>query len=144
MLRARKTVNTVILLSECSHVFCCVLPTLFSALSLLAGVGMIGSMPIFILELHDLIHAYEVPIIISSGCLLGLGWAVDYYSRRMDCHDTGCAHGPCAPQKNRAHRMMLIATALFLVNTLVYFTLHSDHESPAAASGHHHDHAGHL
>jgi hypothetical protein len=56
--------------------------------------------------------------------ILALGWMVDVISRRVDCHDTGCGHGPCRPKKKRAHVVLQIATVLFAVNIAIYFGLH--------------------
>ena len=44
MEKRRKAVFWAVLLSETSHLFCCVLPSVFSVLSLLVGVGMISNM----------------------------------------------------------------------------------------------------
>jgi hypothetical protein len=120
----QNTLNGVVIASEFSHVFCCVLPTAFSIFSLLIGAGVVSSMPVGLESLHDVMHGYELYIIAFSGLILALGWMVDVISRRVDCHDTGCGHGPCRPKKKRAHVVLQIATVLFAVNIAIYFGLH--------------------
>jgi hypothetical protein len=124
-----------LILSESTHVFCCVLPTVFSVLSLFAGLGLIGVMPSFIVDLHALFHAWEVPMLIASGLILALGWWLYRFSRRIDCHDTGCHHGPCNPSKNKVSIILMIATGLFVVNLFVYTVFHrgmSRYDIPAS------------
>ncbi len=127
-----------VVLSETGHLFCCVFPTVFSLLGFLAGLGMIAALPPSMIAFHELMHMWEVPIIALSGVLLGLGWAVHHYSQQMDCHDTGCAHGACAPAKKRADIVLKIATCLFLFNVLIYAGVHRAGWAPgpiAAPSG---------
>ncbi len=113
-----------VVLSETSHVFCCVFPTIFSVIGLLAGLGMVTAMPAGMLAMHNLIHAWELPMIATSAVILALGWAAILYSDKIDCHSTGCAHGACAPKKNRAHLVLKIATVLFVFNVFIYATIH--------------------
>jgi hypothetical protein len=124
MQKLQATMNWAIIASEASHVFCCVLPTVFSALSLLAGLGVIGVMPGWLESLHEAIHGREVPMILLSGAVLSLGWGLEYLSRRIDCHDTGCGHGPCGPRKTSAGVVLKAATILFLVNVAVWAVFH--------------------
>ncbi len=124
MQKIQRTLNIAIILSETSHVFCCVLPTLVSLASLLAGIGVIGSLPVGMLVVHDFLHAWELPIIIGSGIVIALGWALQNYSRQVDCHDTGCGHGPCGPKKKKSSTLLKVATLLFVVNVLVYSVFH--------------------
>lgn len=123
MERIRKSLFWALALSEASHVFCCVLPTVFTALSVLAGLGMV-SMPAFMVEFHEILHAWEVPVISFSGVILALGWILHAYSLRIDCHDTGCCHPPCAPVKKRSLTILRIATVLFLANLAIYTIVH--------------------
>ncbi len=99
MQRLQKSILAAVVLSEISHVFCCVLPILFSVISLLVGLGVVGVMPQIFTEIHDVMHAYEVPMIIVSGMVLFVGWGLYFVSQKLDCHDTGCGHGPCEPRK---------------------------------------------
>jgi hypothetical protein len=116
---------TSIIAAESIHIFCCALPTLFSILSLLAGMGMIAGMPVIMYQAHEAIHDYEMPIIIFSAILLAFGWIVYGYSRRMDCaNEAACANVPCEPRKSRAKKILIVATILFLVNISLYFTIH--------------------
>jgi hypothetical protein len=120
----KKAILYAVILSEASHIFCCVLPTVFSVLSLLAGLGMVSALPPFMIELHEMLHAYEVVIICFSAFILALGWGLFWHAQRVDCHSTGCHHGPCAPKKNTSKIILLIATALFAVNVTVYLVFH--------------------
>lgn len=139
------TVLWAIILSEGSHIFCCVLPTVFSIASLLAGFGLIGAMPGVFVEVHEGLHAWEVPMILISGGVLVLGWGLHLYSQRIDCHDTGCGHGPCAPKKSKTLIFLKFATALFVINIAVWLVFHRGMQiftpAPAAVEQHHHDHA---
>lgn len=124
MQKLQKGIVTAILATEASHVFCCVLPTLFSVLSLFAGLGMISAMPGWLVEVHNFLHHWEVPMIAASGMVLMLGWVLFWYSKKVDCHDHGCGHGPCEPKKDRAKIIMKAATILFFVNITVYGVFH--------------------
>ncbi len=63
-------------------------------------------------------------MIILSGVILALGWGLFLYSQKVDCHDTGCHHGPCTPKKNNTRLILKIATGLFLVNIAIYGIVH--------------------
>jgi len=113
-------------MSETMHVFCCVIPTVISIVSLLTGaVGAAALMPAGILVLHEFMHHYEVPMIIVSGGLLILGWVLQGISYRIDCHSTGCGHGPCKPKKNMSVYVLIGATILFIFNTAIYLLFHT-------------------
>jgi hypothetical protein len=120
----QKTLLWAVLCSESSHIFCCVLPTVVSLAGLLAGAGFIIALPAPLMALHEALHEWELPMLVFSAFVLALGWFASWYSDRLDCHSTGCAHGACAPRKNRVHLVMKIATGLFIVNVLVYFFIH--------------------
>ena len=124
MQRINKALGWAILASETSHVFCCVLPTLAGVLSLLSGLGVIGVLPAGMLEFHDMMHHWEVPMVIASGVILALGWGLYMISKRMDCHDTGCHHGDCTPKKNKSTLILKAASVLFVVNAIIYLTFH--------------------
>lgn len=151
--RLTSIMSWAVIFSEFSHVFCCVLPTIFSVLTLLAGFGLITVVPGFIMSWHAAIHAYEIPIIATSGIITVLAWYVYWSARKADCHSTGCVHEPCAPRKDRAKRVLQIGTALFLVNFAIFFFLHYLPElgvysfgaeaTHIEAPGHDHDHDGH-
>ena len=129
MEKINKRIVWAVMASESIHIFCCVLPTVFSVLSLLAGAGMIATMPNFIDEAHHLIHDYEIPMIIISALILVFGWGLYAYSRRINCSQDGessCCHEPCAPKKDRTRLFMIVATVLFFVNVTVYFSFHQD------------------
>lgn len=124
MERMQKSIFWAIIVTETSHLFCCVLPTLFSLLSFLAGVGLITAMPAGLAELHHFIHRWEIPLIIFSGVTIALGWAIDMMGQRVDCHDTGCVHEPCGTRKNKAHKVLIVASVLFAFNIVIYFAFH--------------------
>lgn len=134
----------VVIASEMSHVFCCVLPTLFSVITFLVGLGMIGAMPMWMDSMHLFMHDYEIPLITTSGIIVLLGWGLHIYAQRIDCHDTGCGHGSCAPKKKNSVNILKIATALFLVNVSIYLILHADvfnvADNDAARNEIHEDH----
>lgn len=132
--RLNKHLFWTVILSETTHVFCCVLPTLFSLASLLVGAGLIAALPPGWEAFHERMHNYEVPLILFSGVVIGFGWLVDWYARRIDCHDTGCGHPPCKPVKRRAHVVLKIATLLFVCNLIIYFFFHRGIDLPPLIS----------
>lgn len=113
-----------VLASELSHVFCCVLPTLVTILGVLSNLGLATFAPGFIMDLHETLHAYEVPIVIFSGVMVVLGWMIHLRSTKIDCHDTGCVHPPCSSSKIKNARILQIATFLFALNLVIYFGVH--------------------
>lgn len=125
MNRFQGVINWISITSEISHFFCCGIPIIFSVLSLLSGMGIIASMPLGIGHLHDAMHDYEVPMIVMSGLIVALGWALHLVAKRMDCRSTGCGHGPCSPKKKRSSTILIVATALFALNLAGYFLLHA-------------------
>ena len=141
MQKLQKFLNVTILATETSHIFCCVLPTVFSLLSLLAGVGLIGAIPPGIELLHDIIHNWEIPIIITSGVVLALGWWVYGYAQKMDCEHMGQGHEVCSSKKKRSATILKIASLLFVVNVTIYFLVHRPIEN--AQNNEIHDHYDH-
>lgn len=143
--RLQNTLFAAIILSETSHVFCCVLPTIFSVLSLMAGFGLVSVVPGWLTDFHDLMHRWELPIIAVSGVVLALGWGLHWYSKKIDCHDHGCGHGPCEPKKDKTKMIMQAATLLFVVNVSIYLVFHRGMEMfvdvPAPAVEQHEGHA---
>ncbi|MGB4056835.1 MAG: hypothetical protein WBK77_01985 [Alphaproteobacteria bacterium] len=140
MEKYKNAIFTALIVSEASHVFCCVLPTVFSVLALLSGLGFISALPAGWATFHDAMHHYEIPMIIVSALILVGGWWLYYYSEKIDCHDTGCCHGPCAPQKSKTRVFLKIATILFVVNLLIYGVFH---RGMGVTPGGGHDHAAH-
>ncbi len=142
-----KSLTWAVILSETGHLFCCVFPTIFSLLGLLAGAGLIATLPPSMVAFHEFMHAWEMPIIMMSGLILAFGWLATWYGEKVDCHDTGCAHGACAPTKNRAHLILKIATILFIFNVLIYVAVHradwfTNLARQEQAKMHSHEHAG--
>ncbi len=124
MKRIQKLFSWVVVLSELSHVFCCVLPSIFSVVTVLASIGLVGVMPIWMEGMHEVMHHWEIPLISMSGVILIIGWGLHFVSKRIDCHNTGCGHEPCEPKKKNTARILKIATVLFLVNIAIYFSIH--------------------
>lgn len=141
MKRTQKVTSYLALLTEISHVFCCVLPSVFSILTMLVGLGVLGAVPLGITQLHDVMHGWEIPIMIASGAILLLGWSLHIISEKLDCRSTGCEHEPCAPKKKKTTGILKIATLLFVVNVGIYTLIHMPHDRYEAAihSGHNHD-----
>lgn len=112
-----------LLISETSHVLCCVLPTLFSIASLLSGAGLV-TIPASWVIVHKILHNWELPIMAFSAAVLALGWWLHHYSNKIDCHDTGCHHPPCDTKKDKVHLLLKVATVLFVANLFVYVVFH--------------------
>ncbi len=125
MQKIQKSVVWAVLVSETGHIFCCVLPTIFSILGLLSGLGFVITLPPALDHLHAYLHAYERPMIAASAVVLLLGWGLYAYARKIDCHDTGCVHGACTPKKTYTHRILWAATILFAVNLVIYLIFHA-------------------
>lgn len=125
MQRIQRALFWTIMLSETMHVFCCVLPIVVSILSLLAGMGLMSVLPTGLMGFHEFMHDYEWPLITTSGIILALGWGLQVLSRGLDCHNTGCEHGPCSSKKVKSFVVLKVATVLFLVNTSVYLFIHA-------------------
>jgi hypothetical protein len=115
-----------VLASESTHVFCCVIPTIVTLISVLASMGVIASVPVFMFDFHEILHRYEIPIIAGSGFMLGLGWVLYAISRRIECQKPHCEPHVtvCGPQKNNSRTVLWAATIIFLVNITVYSTIH--------------------
>lgn len=124
--KIQKNIMTAVIASETIHIFCCVLPTVFSVISLLSGMGLIVTMPGFIDAAHHMIHDYEIPLMMISAAILLAGWGLYFYAQRLNCRtEAGCAHEPCAPKKNRVCYVLMGASILFMVNVIIYVSLHA-------------------
>lgn len=131
-------------MSEAGHVFCCALPAVISIISFFSALGVIGFMPSFIFDIHQIMHNWEVTIIIASALTLALGWGLHSYSKKIDCRSSGCGHVPCKPKKNKTERILVLASVLFAFNLAVYLSVHVNDsqytQSKVIISGHD-DHA---
>ncbi len=142
----QNVMSSVVIVSEVGHVFCCVLPTIFSLATVLVGLGVLGAMPVWMNGMHDVMHDWEIPIILMSGFILVLGWGLHVISERLDCHDTGCGHGSCEPKKKKTLSVLKIATALFVINVAIYVSVHIPQNNASvtmAVESEHHDHGHH-
>lgn len=113
----------------------------------MAGLGLVSALPAGYVEFHDFMHIWELPMIVASGALLALGWGLYIYSKRVNCHDTGCSHGPCGPKKDKSRLILIVASALFFVNIGVYSVIHQNVFgvfSDAVVIDDHGAHAGHA
>lgn len=127
--KIQKRIIWAVIASESIHIFCCVLPTVFSIIGLLAGAGLLVVMPHGLEVAHDLIHSYEIPMIVFSAIIMMAGWGIYAYSRKLNCRTEGsCCHQPCKSKKDRTKTIMVVATVLFCVNVLVYFAFHRTHD----------------
>ncbi len=129
MEKYKNTVLGAIMVSEASHIFCCVLPTVFSIVSILSGVGIISTLPTGWIEIHDTLHYWELPMISVSAVVLALGWGMHYYMEHMGPHEQHkhCCDGHCGPsepKKNKVHLVLKMATVLFLANIAIYAVFH--------------------
>jgi hypothetical protein len=144
MHKHQKKVLTAILLSEASHIFCCVLPTVFSILSLMGSFGLMVAMPGWMREVHETMHAYEVPMIGLSALVVALGWGLHYYAHhlnKMQTHDHACCdhdHG-AIPKAKTTHRILIAATVLLAINVTVWQVFHRHQDFWAHMFGHAHE-----
>jgi hypothetical protein len=106
-------------MAELTHVFCCGIPLTVAALSLGTVGGAFTSLHAF----HDVMHIYEVRILLGSGLILALSGALQYLSFRLDCRQTGCHHGDCSPKKFRASLLFKLATLAYGLNLLLFMLL---------------------
>ncbi|MAI61446.1 MAG: hypothetical protein CBB87_03030 [Micavibrio sp. TMED27] len=124
-----------------SHTFCCIIPGIFSLLALLSVFGFSIALPGWAASLHAITHSYELYIIGVSGVLLAVGWASLWYSRKHDCHETGCHHSTCQPRKRNVNKVLLFATGLFMINLGIYIAYHMPSTETASTEIIHNDHA---
>lgn len=140
MQKYHKSIFWAIIASEASHIFCCVLPAVFSILSLLGGLGLIVSMPGWMESLHEVMHRWEVPMIALSVLVIGLGWGLYLYGGDARCADHECSHGSCSSHKKFSKRILLAATVLLVFNLTIYFVFH---RNQAEIEAYVHEHEGH-
>lgn len=124
MRRIQNTLHWVIVVSAASHIFCCVLPTVFALASFVTGLSMFSGLFPGFEHIHHIMHDYEMPLLVFAAVMLAIGWGVQYLSWKIDCHDTGCGHGSCKPKKRRAEKVLLLASALFSLNLLMLLSGH--------------------
>lgn len=121
MEKLRRNIVWLVVASEISHLFCCVLPTLAAVLSLAVGVGLL---PTAFTQLHDIIHGYEIPVIIFSALMLVLGWWAYWLAKRTDCHSLGHDEHACHKTTDRSKVYLVVGTALFALNLCIFIGLH--------------------
>ena len=127
MQKLQRTIFYTILASEAGHVVCCVIPTVLSLLALAASYGLMVSIPGFALSIHEHMHEWEQTVIIISGILLAFGWGLHAISKRLELNKRDhncCAHTKCETKTNKAHMIMVAASALFIMNVAIYTLVH--------------------
>ncbi len=124
MQKIQSFIASSVLIAGISHIFCCGIPLAFSFLSVLIGAGVATFLPAGMMEFHEILHVWEIPLLIFSGAVLFVGWGLHIISEMIDCHNTGCVHEPCGSKKKKSHRILLMATILFCINATVLFTFH--------------------
>lgn len=125
MQKLQKKIYWAVILSESSHIFCCVLPTVFSLLAILTNLGMF-IMPASFVVFHEFMHEWELPIVVTSGVVLALGWALHWHSLTGKECPSGCQHhtDKAHPSVRKTHLILKIATVLFLINVFVFLVVH--------------------
>lgn len=114
-----KSIKWVMIASLFSHVFCCVLPTIVAVISIFSGIGMTSFTIPYFQNIHNVVHDYETLIFIFSAATLTLGWALQIYSNKIDCHSTGCVHKPCETKKKNSAKILIFSTILFAINVII-------------------------
>lgn len=126
MEKMRRHIGWLVVASEISHLFCCVLPTIAAFMSLAVGAGML---PVSFTKLHDVIHGYEMPIIMFSGLLLVAGWILYHMATRTDCKGLGHDEHKCHQTYDRSKLFLIAGTFLFFVNLAVFIFFHQGIDS---------------
>ncbi len=141
--KLHKSLFTSVIVAETTHVFCCVLPTLVTLISLAGSVSSSITLPGILLDIHEWLHAWEIPVIIFSGIMLALGWGMYFLAKQIECARPHCTphETSCSPQKKNAHLILMIATILFVANVTIYVTIHRGMDGQGAAlnTQHHSD-----
>ncbi|MCF6293744.1 MAG: hypothetical protein L3J04_10155 [Robiginitomaculum sp.] len=120
MARLTKTTDSVLLTTLIGHLLCCGLPVAVNLMALLAGLGALSAITPWVGELHDTLHQFELIMLLVSGAALVFGFWVHIRQNRIDCSKENCDHKPCATQKRQSRIILIIASALFLLNLANY------------------------
>ena len=103
-----------------SHVFCCGLPAVMNIIALLAGAGTLTATAPWVGSIHGFMHRFELPLLLFSAAALLAGVLAQVISARRDCGAQGCGHDSCAPKKQPARWVLLVAALLFAGNMGIY------------------------
>ena len=103
-----------------SHVFCCGLPALMNVLALVAGAGALTAVAPWVGDIHRFMHHFELPLLIFSATALLVGIVAQWISARRDCGVQACGHDSCAPKKQPARWVLMVAALLFAGNLSIY------------------------
>lgn len=145
---SHRSFGWAVLVSELGHVFCCVLPTVFTILSFAANIGLVGEAPGFLMALHEQMHHYEIPIIVFSGGMVAMGWGVFWLARKLAPQAENCSNAGCCKQQCHNRNILIIASLLFVMNVAIFAFVHKNIFNlavftPNFAHGHE-DHEGHV
>ncbi len=111
--------NKADLLSLCSHLVCCGVPTFASLLSLLSTASLTGSLAVT--ELTQWAERWHGAAFAFSTVMVLVAIGSYYAARKRDCVQEGhCAHEPCAPKKMNSGRMLAVSLCLYALNVLVF------------------------
>lgn len=119
---ARSLIPASVLAMSLSHILCCGIPAVLSIINLLAGIGLIATIPASMTGLHEILHDIELPMVVVSAALLVFGWAMHLSTYSMRCTSTGCEHPPCPKTKRRNMMLLSAASLLFAVNFCMYLS----------------------
>lgn len=108
-------------------------------MTMLVSFGVLGAVPLGLTQFHDLMHGWEVPMILFSGVVLAIGWVLHMINKKIDCNASSCEHEPCDPKRKRSVRILQIATALFVINVGVYVFVHMPQDQHHNETHAHHD-----
>jgi len=103
-----------------SHVFCCGLPAAMNVIALVAGASTLTATASWVGRIHLFMHQFELPLLLFSAVALIVGVAAQAISARRDCGAQACGHESCAPKKQPARWVLLVAGLLFMGNLGIY------------------------
>lgn len=127
MNRLQTVIDWTAALTQMGHIFCCGLPFVFSAMSLLSSFGIMVTLPFDGHSLDHMMHDYAAPFLTFATIVLLIGWGLHFVSWKIDCLSTGCGHKSCAPKKKRSGKILLFSTVLFAANLLIFMTENGSH-----------------
>ena len=112
----QKVFSGLVICSALMHIFCCGIPLLLSIGSVSAVIG-INSAELVGVEWFE---AIETELFIASGALLLITGVFQIIRRQINCRTDGeCTHEPCETKKDYAHKIFLMACALYSINLII-------------------------
>ena len=111
--------NKADLLSLCSHLVCCGVPTFASLLSLLSTASLTGSLAVT--QMTEWAERWHGAAFVFSTVMVLIAIGSYAMSRKRDCVQEGhCAHEPCAPKKTGSAKMLAVSLGLYALNLIVF------------------------